>query len=118
MISRIIPKLPFIDKQQTLQFYVNQLGFVLQSDYGDYLIIDLANAELHFFSYPELKPEKSDFMIYLRIDDGIEKMYQIIQEHGVKIHPNGKLEDKPWGQQEFAIIDPNGTLLTFGQSIL
>ena len=118
MITSVIPKLPFIDKAQTLQFYVNQLGYVMRSDYGDYIIVGLPNAELHFFSFPELLPDKSDFMIYLRVDDGIGELYQAIQKQGVSIHPNAKLESKPWGQQEFAIIDPNGTLLTFGQAIL
>ena len=67
MITSIVPKLPFIDKQQTVDYYVN-LGFKLRSDYGDYLIVDLEGVELHFFSYPKLEPGKSDFMIYLRIN--------------------------------------------------
>jgi hypothetical protein len=117
MISRIVPKLPFINREQTLKFYINQLGFILRADYGDYIIIDLPDAELHFFAYPGLQPGKSDFMIYLRVDEGIEMMYQKFQEEGIVIHPNGKLHDKPWRQKEFSIIDPNGTLLTFGQAI-
>jgi hypothetical protein len=44
-------------------------------------------------------------------------MYQMFQKEGIVIHPNGKLEDKPWKQSEFSVIDPNGTLLTFGQAI-
>ncbi|MGC4040546.1 MAG: VOC family protein [Flavobacterium sp.] len=116
MITSVIPKLPFVDKQKTLDFYVKQLGFELISDYGDYIILNLENVELHFFSFPTLLPEKSDFMIYLRIDAAIEAYYIKLQETGVAIHPNGKLETKPWRQQEFSIIDPSGTLLTFGQS--
>jgi uncharacterized glyoxalase superfamily protein PhnB len=56
-------------------------------------------------------------MIYLRIDSEIEKYYNKLQDLNVEIHPNGKLETKPWNQKEFAIVDPNGTLLTFGQSL-
>ena len=118
MISRVVPKLPFIDKEQTIKFYVNQLGFTLQSDYGDYIIIAFPNAELHFFAYADLKPSQSDFMIYLRVNGDIDDMYQMFQKEDVVIHPNGKLEDKPWGQREFSIVDPNGTLLTFGQAIV
>lgn len=117
MITTVIPKLPFIDKQKTLNFYIEQLGFSLLSDYGDYLLLSCDNVEVHFFSYPTLLPEKSDFMIYLRIDSDIEKYYQILQNLNVEIHPNGALEIKPWNQKEFAIIDPNGTLLTFGQKL-
>ena len=116
MITTAIPKLPFIEKQQTMDFYVNQLGFKLISDYGDYLILHHGNVELHFFSFVGLVPQKSDFMIYLRIDNEIESYYTKLQDLGVQIHPNGKLETKAWHQKEFSIIDPSGTLLTFGQA--
>ncbi|WP_339836654.1 VOC family protein [uncultured Flavobacterium sp.] len=114
MLTSVIPKLPFIDKQKTINFYA-KLGFSMLSDYGDYLLLKSNKVELHFFSFPTLIPEKSDFMIYLRVDSEIEKYYKKVQDLEVKIHPNGKLETKPWKQKEFAIVDPNGTLLTFGQ---
>lgn len=116
MLTTVIPKLPFIDKQKTINFYA-KLGFSILSDYGDYLLLKNDNVELHFFSFPTLLPEKSDFMIYLKVDVDIEKYYQKLLDLGVKIHPNGALETKPWNQKEFAIVDPNGTLLTFGQTV-
>lgn len=33
------------------------------------------------------------------------------------LHPNGHLQVKPWGQKEFAILDPDNNLLTFGQGV-
>lgn len=116
MITTVIPKLPFIDKQKTIGFY-SKLGFSILSDYGDYLLLKNDKVELHFFSFPSLIPVKSNFMIYLKVDADIEKLYQEVQSKRIKIHPNGTLEIKPWNLNEFAIIDPNGTLLTFGQSI-
>ena len=117
MITAAIPKLPFIDKQATLDFYIRQLGFELLSDYGDYLLLRRDGAELHFFSHPKLQPAQSDFMVYLRVDQGLQALYAQWQEQGVAIHPNGPLEAKPWGQWEFALLDPNGTLLTFGEPV-
>lgn len=35
--------------------------------------------------------------------------------NGVTVHPNGHLQTKPWGQREFALLDPDNNLLTFGQ---
>ncbi len=35
----------------------------------------------------------------------------------IPIHPNSPLEIKPWGQKEFALLDPDNNLLTFGQNI-
>ena len=115
MISLIIPKLPFINKEKTLDYY-QKLGFELVSDYGDYVITKYQQLEIHFFEFSTLIPEKSDFMIYLRIDNAIESLYQNIQQ-GIEIHPNGKLEKKPWNVREFSLIDPNGTLLTFGEKV-
>lgn len=114
MISLVIPKIPFINKEKTLEYY-SKLGFELVAYHGDYLITKYHDLEIHFFRFETLLPEKSDFMIYLRIDNEIEKFYQEIQNQGIEIHPNGKLETKPWGMNEFALIDPNGTLLSFGQ---
>lgn len=116
MITSAIPKLPFIDSQKTRDYYT-RLGFTLQSGYGDYLIMSLDGVELHFFSFPALVPTQSDFMVYLRVDQGIQDLYKSLQDKGIAIHPNGKLEDKPWRQREFALIDPNGTLLTFGEKM-
>src|SRR6218665_1117862 len=100
MITSVIPKLPFIDKTKTVDFYRN-VGFDLIADYGDYLILSSAKTELHFFSFPDLVPQRSDFMIYLRTDADIEIYYQKLQDLGIAIHPNGKLGKKPWNQTEF-----------------
>lgn len=114
MITSIIPKLPFIDKQSTVDFYA-KLGFRLNADYEDYLILLSEATELHFFHHPKLRPAGSHFMIYLRIDNGIEDFYgNLISKNITMLTP---LENKPWGQAEFALTDPNGTLLTFGQAL-
>jgi uncharacterized glyoxalase superfamily protein PhnB len=117
MIKSVAPKLPYIDAQKTKDYYINQLGFKLMSEYSDYIIMEKDSIELHFFAFPKLKPSKSDFIIYLRIDEGIETFYENLQEIGLVIHPNGKLTIQPWNQKEFSLLDPNGTLLTFGLSV-
>ncbi|MBL7834767.1 MAG: VOC family protein [Cyclobacteriaceae bacterium] len=114
MIKSVISKLPFIDKQKTIDFY-SSLGFQVTSDHGDYLIVMSEQLELHFFSFPALEPSNSDFMIYLRVVD-IDSLYDSLRKK-LAIHPNGKLETKSWGQREFSMVDPNGTLLTFGQGV-
>lgn len=114
MITSVVPKLPFVDKQKTLDFYVGQCGFELMSDYGDYFIIKADVAELHFFHHPQLRPANSHFMIYLRVEEGIEQIYQKLIQQQVSIL--AALAPKPWQQTEFALTDPNGTLLTFGQA--
>ena len=43
---------------------------------------------------------------------GIEALYAEYQKRGGKVHPNGPLEEKPWGTKEFGAIDPNGVCVT------
>lgn len=117
MLTSVIPKLPFINKSETLEYYIDKLDFKMISDYGDYFLTQNGPIEIHFFHFPNLNPKKSDFMIYLSVDSAIEQLYEDYQSKGIAIHPNGKLEIKHWGQKEFSLLDPCGTLLTFGQPV-
>ncbi|HSF53988.1 MAG TPA: VOC family protein [Algoriphagus sp.] len=111
----IIPKLPAKDLDETRIFFETKLQFSTQSRYPDYLIMKKGPAELHFFRFVDLDPMTNYAMIYIRLEKGIEELYADYQQRGVAIHPNGPLETKPWGTKEFAVLDPNNTLLTFGQ---
>lgn len=111
----IIPKIPARDLNETRIYFEISLLFSTVSSYPDYLIMRKGPAELHFFKFAELDPKTNYAMIYIRVDQGIEELYADYQARGVAIHPNGALEVKPWGTKEFALLDPNNTLLTFGQ---
>lgn len=118
MLSSVHPKLPMRDKISTRNYYVNQLGFtdIGAEDYPDYLIIQKDQVQIHFFAFAELDPRENYGQIYIRTDN-IREWYQYLLDHKVAIHPNGHLAEKPWGQWEFALLDPDHNLLTFGQSI-
>lgn len=111
----IIPKLPARDLDETRIYFETKLQFSTVSRYPDYLIMKKEASELHFFKFAELDPKTNYAMIYIRLEQGIEELYADFQKRGVAIHPNGALEIKPWGIKEFALLDPNNTLLTFGQ---
>ena len=115
MLTQIHPKLPMRDKMATKKFYVEGLGFKETSDYGDYLILTKDSIEIHFFLFKDLAPEENYGQVYIRTNN-VEGLYNLLIENGVKIHPNGALAKKPWGQQEFALLDPDSNLLTFGES--
>lgn len=112
---KVIPRLPARDLDQTREFFEKHLLFSTQSRYPDYLVMKKAEVELHFFHFPDLDPLSNYAMIYLRMVEGIDSLYEDFLQREVPIHPNGALENKPWGMREFAILDPNHTLLTFGQ---
>lgn len=116
MLTAIHPKLPMRNKALTKDYYLNQLGFQEIADYGGYLMVRKDNIEIHFFEFKDLDPKENYGQVYIRTND-IEKLYSELLEKHVGIHPNAPLTTKPWGQKEFALLDPDHNLLTFGQSI-
>ncbi len=116
MLTDINPKLPMRNKSNSRQYYINQLGFQEIGDYEGYLMVKKDQIEIHFFEFKELDPKENYGQVYIRTDD-IEGLYESMLDSKIEIHPNGTLQTKPWGQKEFALLDPDNNLLTFGQSI-
>lgn len=115
MLTSIVPKLPMRKKDRTLQYYVDLLQFDLRGDFGNYLIVGKDDIEIHFLLFENLNPNKNYGQIYVRTND-IEHLYRNLLERNVEIHPNAPLETKPWGEKEFALLDPDHNLITFGQA--
>jgi hypothetical protein len=116
MLTNINPKLPMRNKSITRNYYINQLGFQEIGDYEGYLMVQKDNIEIHFFEFKEIDPKENYGQVYIRTED-IDKLYQSLLDNKTIIHPNGQLQTKPWGQKEFALLDPDNNLLTFGQNI-
>lgn len=116
MLTEINPKLPMRDKNATRDYYINQLGFKEIGDYEGYLMVQKDKIEIHFFEFKDLNPKENYGQVYIRTND-IESLYKSLLANKTEIHPNGVLNTKPWGQKEFALLDPDTNLLTFGQSI-
>jgi hypothetical protein len=119
MLTDIHPKLPMRNKTVTKDYYINKLGFTCMGNdiYDHYLIIEKDHLQIHFFEFKHLNPNENYGQLYIRTDN-IDELYQSLLENKVAIHPNGHLEDKPWQQREFSLLDPDKNLLTFGQSIV
>jgi hypothetical protein len=118
MLTAINPKLPMRDKHITRDFYIQQLKFqeLGNTDFDGYLMLEKEGIEIHFFEFKTLDPMTNYGQVYVRTDD-IETLYQTMIDQKIKIHPAASLAIKPWGQKEFAILDPDNNLLTFGQSV-
>lgn len=118
MLTDINPKLPMRNKNFTREYYIKKLGFKEfgSTDFDGYLMVEKDQIQIHFFEFRELDPKENYGQVYIRTDS-IDDFYQSFLDSKTRIHPNGKLESKPWGQKEFSVLDPDNNLLTFGQSI-
>ncbi|QQS29684.1 MAG: VOC family protein [Sphingobacteriales bacterium] len=116
MITAIIPKLPAIDLNETAQYYQKHFQTSIIGLYEDYLLIKFNDdLELHFYLNRNLDVKTNPGMVYVRVSANIEVLYDQLTESGATFPKLGSLKKKPWGLQEFSIIDPNHNLLTFGQ---
>jgi hypothetical protein len=117
MLTAIIPKLPMRDRVLTQDYYVNKLGFTYigSDDFEQYLIVEREDFQIHFFEFKTLDPKENYGQIYIRTSK-IDELYKSMLDNNIEIHPNGYLENKPWQQREFSLLDPNNNLLTFGQN--
>jgi catechol 2,3-dioxygenase-like lactoylglutathione lyase family enzyme len=118
MLTDIHPKLPMRDKMLTKAFYLEHLSFELvgDEDFEGYLMLYKDKVEIHFFEFKALNPLENYGQVYIRTTQ-IEALYQLALERQLNIPTLGHLSQKPWGQMEFSLLDPDHNLLTFGQTI-
>jgi catechol 2,3-dioxygenase-like lactoylglutathione lyase family enzyme len=112
---RVVAILPAKDIQASAAFY-RRLGFELVSDYGHYRILaDGRGWHLHL-NHVDGWPgqvEDNPFGLYLYVDD-VDAVADRVRD--LIIEP-GSPHRKPWGTYEFAVSDPNGTLVRVGRAI-
>lgn len=116
MLTHVHPKLPMRNKTATKDFYINKLGFKEfgNTEFHGYLMIEKDSIQIHFFEFKNLDLKENYGQVYIRTSN-IESLYKSLLEKKL-IHPNGALQAKRWGQKEFAVLDPDNNLLTFGQN--
>ena len=103
--------LPCNDLDASEAFYA-RLGFTNRKDYGDYRILsDGCGGELHLTKAVEgwLIPGRNPFGLYLHAEN-VEELAQRMGD--LVLH---QPENKPWGMFEFALSDPDETLVRVGR---
>ena len=117
-----IPILPARDLAETRAFY-ERLGFETvgwwADTFGGYAIVIRGAIEMHFFRFPEIVPSESYAQCYWRVDD-VDALYRDLSTARRADSGVPRLTapaDQPWGMREFALVDPNGTLVRIGQSM-
>ena len=120
----VIPAIRVRDMGEALDFYKNQLGFTVERETPDAVNVSLARGDarimieiptdLYSAEYNDAIQSridlKSPIALYMEAPD-LEEFYSRLQESGVNIVD--PLADRPWGQTEFTIEDPQGNWLSF-----
>jgi catechol 2,3-dioxygenase-like lactoylglutathione lyase family enzyme len=114
MFVSAVPILASLNSAETIAFYTEKLDFIFHSEWDGYLIFSKYDITLHF--WPTTDPDIPKHTgCYINVNK-VEQLYQRYEPLGV-IHPNGKLAEMPWGMHQFSILDNNGNIIHFGESI-
>lgn len=105
------PILASLDIERSVSFFTSKLGFtrvhVAQGEYG---IVSNGPVQIHFWACNDRNiAEATACRVQVQ---GIEGLHAECEGHAI-VHPNAPLAPKPWGTREFAILDPDGNLVTF-----
>ncbi|WP_207485349.1 glyoxalase superfamily protein [Arenibaculum pallidiluteum] len=107
---RAVPVVPSLDLGRSLAFYQEQLGFTVLFRTEDYAALVRGAAEFHLWRcHDPAIPRATGFRIEAA---AIDSLHTACSAAGI-VHPDASLGERPWGVREFAIVDPDGNLLTF-----
>ena len=104
---------------ETIDFYVDVLGFETKISYPDWVYLKKGSAELMFQSaktlkkeFPELKLHSTGgaLTIFIQLDN-VKKLFDSIHDKSCVIRPFGVTEYN--GANEFVLQDLNGFILHF-----
>jgi DNA-binding transcriptional MerR regulator len=112
-LSRAVPILASTNLDETVQFYQERLAFKALFQSEDYAIMGRDDVTINFWLCDNDEiPKVTACRVQVQ---GVAELYRECVAAGV-VHPNGPLENKPWGTQEFAALDVHGNLITFFES--
>lgn len=114
-LTTACPILPSRDFAVTRAFW-GRLGFACTAEYPDYLIVQRDGVELHFFLWPDHDPARCYAGAYLRLSDpvALDAEWGPLDLPATGIPRLIRVQDKPWGMRELAVIDPDGNLIRLG----
>lgn len=115
-MSRITPIVPTNDIGVSGDFY-KKLGFEVVHEHGDYTILQRDGIGLHL-TWTEgwhIDRDTNNTQFRILVNE-IERFYARCQELGI-VHPNGHLEEKPWGSKEFSVLDPDNACIAFYEEL-
>jgi catechol 2,3-dioxygenase-like lactoylglutathione lyase family enzyme len=122
------PSLPSADVRRSESFYTDVLGFdVVASDEG-FALVRRDGASISIWGATDEtwrerldaeRPVRSGAESFIAGTAScsievthVDELYEHCRERDI-VHPNATLHDTEWGTREFAVLDPDGNLVTF-----
>ncbi len=115
MLLRLIPKVFYADIEVGLDFFVRCLGFQVLHQDDTITVLGRDGAKLYLMQNAELaaldRPE-----LAIETDDIAAIHAEIAARAPAVLHPNlPTVQRRPWGAQEFAVLDPTTVCVVFRQ---
>lgn len=106
-----VPVLASLNIERSAEFFSRKLGFTkVHIAQGIYGIVSNGPVEIHFWACTDRRiAEATGCRVRVQ---AIQGLYDQCLKHAI-VHPNAPLSNKQWGTTEFAILDPDGNLVTF-----
>ena len=101
-----IPQIPVTHLEWSIDFYTNNLGFLLDWKYEDG-IAGISNGKLCLFLNKKENDEPGKTLVWLNLEDTeqVNELYKTWSGSGTII--SSVPETKPWGLYEFTVSDPD-----------
>jgi uncharacterized glyoxalase superfamily protein PhnB len=110
----LTPMLQTHDMRRTIDWYVSTLGFHRVGEHDDgFCRIERDDVALMFMHNAHLGPPHATATQYFYVND-VLALWDSIKD---RVTAEWGPEEMPYGLVEFAIKDPNGYLLSFGQPL-
>jgi catechol 2,3-dioxygenase-like lactoylglutathione lyase family enzyme len=125
---RTTPALPSSDVARSLEFYRDVLGFDVPHSEDGFAVLRRDAAMINVWGATDdtwqtrsdwAKPVRSGAESFIagtascRVEvTGVDELYEHCRLRGI-VHPNGDIADQAWGTREFAVLDPDGNLVSF-----
>ena len=107
------PVLASLESQTSVAFFRIPLGLNrAHAEQGVCGVVSRGAVHVHFWACDD-RHIAENTSCRIRVQ-GLDALYSACTAAGI-VHPNAPLDEKPWGAKEFAVLDPDGNLITFAE---
>jgi catechol 2,3-dioxygenase-like lactoylglutathione lyase family enzyme len=112
-MQSLTPMLQTADMARAIDWYRSMLGFELANRSADWCVLRRDGVELMFMRNDHLGTPHATATQYINVDD-VLGLWNGLKD---RVTPEWGPEEMDYGMLEFAIKDPDGYLLSFGQDV-